>query len=117
MMARVASVEQPDPARCPHLNAQCVMQGDHDEHWGPDNEVAAIRPARAFQSLASARLYSYEDSDYAEPRLSVGISGFDGDLTLAEVDQLTAGLRDFADRLQIQAAHLAAAQRLHEVTR
>ncbi|MCX4750950.1 hypothetical protein OG455_41450 [Kitasatospora sp. NBC_01287] len=117
-MTALAARSTTTPAgSCPHLNTQCVEQGPHDEHWGPDNEVAAIRPDEAIQSLASARLYSYAGTDFAAPRLSVGISGFDGDLTLAEVDQLAAGLRDFANRLQIQAAHLAAAQRLHEVNR
>lgn len=121
MMARVAHAEQPDPTSCPHLNGQCTSVGEHDIHWGPDNTVAAIRPDRAIQPLASAMLCSFEDADPAQPptapRLALSISGFDGDLTLAEVDQLAAGLRDFANQLQIQAAHLAAAQRLHEVAR
>lgn len=118
IMTALAAQSTTHPASCPHLNGQCTGVGDHDDHWSPDNTVAAIRPDRAIQPLASAMLFSTENSGPATaPRLSLGIAGFDGDLTLAEVDQLVAGLRDFADRLQIQAAHLAAAQRFHEVTR
>jgi hypothetical protein len=102
---------------CPHLNGQCTATGEHDSHWGPENTIAAIRPDRAIQPLASAMLCSFEDgTPPTAPRLSVAFDGFDGDLTLAELDQLIAGLRDFTRQLQIQAAHLAAAQRLHEVT-
>lgn len=119
MMARVACTEQP-ATPCPHLDRQCTAVGEHDIHWGPDNTVAAIRPDQAIQPLVSAMLCSFEEADPAlpptAPRLAVSFDHFDGDLTLAELDQLIAGLRDFTRQLQIQAAHLAAAQRLHEVT-
>ena len=112
-----AEPQSTNPAPCPHLNGQCTGLGDHDSHWGPENRIAAIRPSQTAQSLASAMLCSFEDgTPPTAPRLSVAFDGFDGDLTLAQVDQLAAGLRDFANGLQIQAAHLAAAQRLHEVT-
>lgn len=105
------------PAPCPHLNGQCTVIGEHGFHWGPDNQIASIRPSQTNTSLASAMLASFEDgAPPSAPRLSLSFDGFDGDLTLAEVDQLISGLRDFTTRLQIQAAHLAAAQRMHEVS-
>jgi hypothetical protein len=99
-------------APCPKLNGQCVEHGSLGEHWGIPNEVAAIRPHLAVQSLFSAQLFAADAPD-VEPTLALSVDGFDGDLSLAEIDQLVAGLRDCADRLQVQAAHLAAAQRLH----
>lgn len=122
-MSMMASVDAQNttPVPCLHLNGQCTGVGEHDIHWGPDNRVASIRPSRTATSLVSAQLCSFEDVDPARsaaaPGLSVAFDHFEGDLTLAEVDQLVAGLRDFANRLQVQAAHLAAAQRLHEVNR
>jgi hypothetical protein len=106
-----ALAAQSTTAPCPHLNGQCTEHGGGGEHWGTPNEVAAIRPHLALQSLFSAQLFAADDPD-VEPTLALSVDGFDGDLSLAEVDQLVAGLRDFADRLQVQAAHLAAAQRL-----
>jgi hypothetical protein len=99
---------------CPALNQQCTRHANHNHHAGPDNLIAAVRPTTTSQPLAMAALVAFDDYDGGQPYLNVSFDAFDGDLTLAEVDQLIAGLRDFTRRLTVQAAHLAAANRMAE---
>lgn len=117
-MTALAAQHTTHPASCPHLAGQCTSTGDHDFHWGPENTIAAIRPDRASGNFASALLSSNEDgSAESEPRLCVSFYHFDGDLTLPELDQLIAEMRDFHARLIVQAEQLAAAQRQWEAQR
>lgn len=104
---------------CAHLGGRCTESGAHDMHWGAPNEIPAVRPSEDRQPLAVAQLFSAEDQAGVEdePTLSVGFGPFEGDLSLAELDQLIAGTRDFLAGLEKQAVQLAAARREWEAAR
>lgn len=111
--------ETTHPASCPHLGNRCTKTGAHDMHWGAENTIPAVRPDQNGQPLAVAQLFSVEDQAGAEdePTLSVGLGPFDGDLTLAQADQLLAGVKAFGRRLEAQIAQLEAARREWEAAR
>jgi hypothetical protein len=119
MIASGAPGHTTHPASCPHLAGRCTAAGDHDMHWGAANEIPAPRPVEDGQPIAVAQLFSTENEAYqeSEPTLSVAFSPFDGELSLAEVDQLEAGMADFLRKLREQAVQLAAARREWEAQR
>jgi hypothetical protein len=111
-MTALAAKHITHPAGCSHLAGQCIETDAHCLHWGHDNTIPAIRGTYA---IASAQLFSTEDgAPESEPCISVSFAPFDGDLTLAELDQLIAGTRDFLAGLEQQAVQLAAARRQWE---
>jgi hypothetical protein len=118
-MTALAAQSTTHPASCPHLAGRCTAAGDHDMHWGAANEIPSPRPSEDRQPLAIAQLFSTEDADCreSEPTLSVGFGPFEGDLSLAELDQHIAGVRDYLAGLEKQAVQLAAARREWEATR
>jgi hypothetical protein len=110
MMASAAP--QSTTAPCPRLNGQCT--GDlpnHEHHWGPDYQMPA--PRAGGDPAAYANLVDFGQEG---PRLNVSMS-LDIDMRLPELDQLIAGMKEFTRWLELGAAHLAAAERLHEATR
>lgn len=119
MIASGAPGSTTHPASCAHLGGRCTEAGAHDMHWGAENSIPAVRPSEDRLPLAVAQLFSIEDQAGSEdePTLSVGFGPFEGDLSLAEVDQLIAGTRDFLAGLEKQAVQLAAARREWEAAR
>jgi hypothetical protein len=88
-------------------------------HWGPANEIPAPRLTEDRQSLAVAQLYSAEDAAFqeSEPTLTVAFGPFEGDLSLAQADQLLAGVKAFGRQLEQQIAQLETARREWEASR
>lgn len=100
-----------DSHNCPRLAGRCTEHGDHDIHEAPLN-VLAHPFGEGQEDLAYSVVYEVDGTDL--PRLAVGFGNKSLDLDLHQVDQLRAALRDFSERLGMQALHLAAAVRQAE---